>query len=188
MRIAAILLFLSCNCSGWEHDKWLYQAEQNIDQKSVDWLREQMKEGLPDIDPLDHIGNPCKHCLSGELLEMETKVLVCISFSVPEESWLKLSSEMEPYAGHFVIRGLPNNSFQELAKRLGSLKKRGMNTPVQIDPQLFDRFQIERVPTFVLVEGSEHHKITGNISLEYALDTLSKLQREPLSEEMAPTG
>jgi type-F conjugative transfer system pilin assembly protein TrbC len=89
---------------------------------------------------------------------------------MPDETWLNLSSELEHYAGVFVLGGLPNNSFQEFSRKLAKLKQKGMSAAVLIDPNLFREYHIQNSPTFVFTDGSKVHKIVGNISLKYALE------------------
>jgi conjugal transfer pilus assembly protein TrbC len=46
---------------------------------------------------------------------------------------------------------------------------------LEINPELFDRYQITHVPTFVLVKKSgETVKLAGNVTLNYAIETLNK--------------
>jgi len=102
----------------------------------------------------------------------QTSLYVFMSFNVPEETWLSLSEEIFRTDGTMVLRGLPNNSFKELAKRMHTLRKRGMKAQIQIDPMLFERFGINAVPTFVRNKNENFNKISGNISLAYALEKI----------------
>jgi len=176
MRLTVTCLFLFSCCLGSENDSWFDQVKTRTDQNAVDWLREKIKLDLPKIDQLDlttFTQNPCKHCFSGGLFDMEPKIYVFMSFSLPEETWLTLSTELKRYSAVFVVSGLPNDSFPELAKRLAQLKRKGMSTAVLVDPNLFKQFQIENSPTFVFTDGIKVHKISGNISLEYALEYMA---------------
>ena len=45
---------------------------------------------------------------------------------------------------------------------------------MDIDPQLFKQFKIERVPTFVLLkDGKEVNRLVGNVTLEFAHQKLN---------------
>jgi conjugal transfer pilus assembly protein TrbC len=92
-------------------------------------------------------------------------VLVFVSFSMPEESLKGLSESLEQNPDvRLILRGLIEDSFEKTARRLHELK--GV---MEIDPELFETYQIEQVPTFVLVrEGKPIAKLTGNISIPYA--------------------
>jgi conjugal transfer pilus assembly protein TrbC len=104
----------------------------------------------------------------------ETSLYVFMSFSVPDEAWLALSEEIVQKNGIMVLRGLPGNSFQELAKKIHSLRSRGMKATVQIDPMLFSRFNIDKVPSFVKTTSKGFYKVSGNVSLRFALEKIAQ--------------
>ncbi len=99
---------------------------------------------------------------------------VFMSFSLPEQVWLSLSKEMESRGGVFVLRGLPQNSFGLLGKKIYDLRKKGMKGTVQIDPRLFIKYSVDKVPCFVFQERENYNKTTGNISLEFALEKITE--------------
>ncbi len=90
-------------------------------------------------------------------------VLVFVSLSMPRESLKSLFSEAEKNNSGLIIRGLKNNSFKETAAAFQDL-----GISVQIDPNLFEKYEIKEVPTFVAVKEKEPFKIKGNVSLSYA--------------------
>jgi len=115
----------------------------------------------------------CKNCNRSMPEDNQyPRVLVFMSFSVPSTVWISLSKELQKVGGCFVIRGLPNNSFKELSQRLIEFAKLGMESPVQLDPIQFTKYHIETVPSFVINHGHNFHKISGNITLEYAMTKL----------------
>lgn len=108
------------------------------------------------------------------------RITVFMSYSVPKTIWQQLQYEAE--ARHqpiqFVIQGLPNNSFQELARKVFDY-----GCPVVIDPPLFERYNITAVPAFVINGGekqqkrgesqrSEDHEtvIFGTVSLRHVVE------------------
>lgn len=95
---------------------------------------------------------------------------VYISFSVPSYTWIVLSQELEKVNGVFVLKGLPKNSFNELAKTIFNLRKIGVRVPIQVNPKSFRDLNIERVPTFVLRDGDRYDKVTGNVSVKHILE------------------
>jgi type-F conjugative transfer system pilin assembly protein TrbC len=105
--------------------------------------------------------------------DQQFNLYVFVSFSMTDESWLSLSKAVEQLGGSLVLRGLPNNSFQELAKKIHDLRKRGVNAHIQIDPRLFTKYAIEKVPCFVVLEESSFEKLYGNVSLPFALEKMS---------------
>ncbi len=101
------------------------------------------------------------------------KLLVFVSFSMPLESLKALGTRVNQLGGKLVLRGLINGSFRETAQKIKDLQEE-----VIIDPPLFEAYQVERVPTFVLrqkdtdraEEEAVHDRLVGNVSLEYALE------------------
>jgi conjugal transfer pilus assembly protein TrbC len=102
----------------------------------------------------------------------DPSIFVFASFSMPETAWLSLSEELVKSRGVFILRGLPKNSFKELAKRLYDLRKKGMKATVQVDPRLFSRYNIQTVPSFIITENDHFKKLAGNVSLTFALEKL----------------
>lgn len=92
-------------------------------------------------------------------------VLIFMSYSVPRNVWVSLlkEAEMLGLTIQFVIRGLPENSFQKLAEKVTAY-----NCPVMIDPTLFTDYNITAVPAFVFREKDHVRGTYGNISIAYA--------------------
>ena len=152
MRILALFFLLSTGFSH-EYADWLNRVETRVDAEAVEWLRKQINIG--NGHDLSILTQDCKTCFKGQLLEIgEPTLLIFMSFSVPETIWLSLSQEMEHSSALFVIRGLPNNSFETFAKKIAHLKGRGMKASVQIHPTLFKEHGIEQVPAFVFSESN----------------------------------
>ena len=82
-----------------------------------------------------------------------------------------------------VLRGLIDNSFKKTAQFIKSLSNNGAQAI--IDPLSFKRFNINQVPQIVVISDDHncymgrcsqtplHDKISGNISLHYALERIS---------------
>jgi conjugal transfer pilus assembly protein TrbC len=69
-----------------------------------------------------------------------------------------------------VIRGLVDDSMDKTARKISDL-----GGVLEINPELFDHYQITQVPTFVLVKKSgETFKLAGNVTLNYAREILNK--------------
>ena len=111
----------------------------------------------------------CKGCDQVDVQpDAKHDILILTSFSVPEAAWLSLSKEMEGKRAAFVVRGLPDNSFKELSKRVSSLKRKGLNATVLVDPRLFREYQVETAPTFLFFQDKSVHQVKGNIPLRSA--------------------
>jgi len=118
----------------------------------------------------------CISCSSSQVNIPDSlpELLVFVSFSLPEGVWLSLSQDLEKIGGTFVLRGIPQNSFKELAQRIYKLRQNGVNADIQLHPQLFDEYVIQKVPTFVVTDGTHWDKISGTLSLEYVLGEIQK--------------
>jgi type-F conjugative transfer system pilin assembly protein TrbC len=103
----------------------------------------------------------------------ETKLYIFVSFSMPNETFPALSKELEKADGVFVLRGLPENSFKKLAEKIYTLRKQGINATFQLDPLLFHKYNIEKVPTFVTIGDKHFDKLCGNVSLRFALEKIN---------------
>ncbi len=94
--------------------------------------------------------------------EKSYQLLVFISFSAPISTWKEFSSILVTGKGAFVLRGIPSNSFPLFSKRVEELRKEGIYAPILIDPEAFERYAIDAIPSVVLFNGSKHDKLVGN--------------------------
>lgn len=173
MRWITILFCLLSWELGSVDQTWLKQAEMNVDLDAAAWLRENLKDELSQKKTMKASVSSSSHskCMAKESAQMpDPALLVFISFSVPDATWLSLSNEIAKINGVFILRGLPNNSFQELAQRLLKLRQNRVNAEIQINPELFEKYGITSVPTFVISEEGKFDKVSGNISPSYAID------------------
>lgn len=101
----------------------------------------------------------------------DSELFVFVTLGMSDEALKVFSKQAHDMGAVLVIRGLVGNSFQKTHKRLKAL-----GIPIDIDPTLFERFEITRVPTFVLAEIKEgqitgaHDKVRGNVSIRSALE------------------
>lgn len=172
-RLAFCWCLLLASAHADVDSNWLNEAKNRTYPQTTEWLRECLKNEIKEkkepkaqsstrclVPPVEHVEPP--------------SLLIFISFSVPEATWLSLSQEAASVGGGiFVLQGLPSNSFVELAQRLFKMKEQGLNIQVEIDPLRFRKYGISTVPTFV-VQGSESFdQLGGHVSLAYALETMS---------------
>lgn len=170
MRLILYWMLFATTLQAWEDDAWLNEVKGRVDEEAISWLREKIK--IADSNTPSEIRGPCKECQVTPLKEdPDQDLYICMSFSVPDSLWLDLSMELEQEKGVFVLRGLPDNSFKLLASKLLNLKKQGLNASIIVFPHIFEEYDITEVPSFIYV-GKESHKITGAISLDYALSKI----------------
>src|SRR3990167_295182 len=111
-------------------------------------------------------------------------LFVFVSLSMPQATLQRLVDQAARAQASVFIRGLAGGSLRTtVAQVQGLIGQR--QVAVQIDPQAFDRFSIERVPSFVLVRDGTRPvscasgtcappegflRTTGDVSLDYALE------------------
>lgn len=106
-------------------------------------------------------------------VDEEESLKMCVSFSMPEEAILFLSKELEFYGGSFVLRGIPKSSFPEFFKKINHLREMGAYAPFSIDPDLFEEFSLEGVPTLLLTGEQGTDRVVGNLSIRDSLERIS---------------
>lgn len=120
----------------------------------------------------------------------QAAVYIFISTSVPIDT-LKLLGEQAAKGGAaLVLRGIPGG-FDGYTKMFETLKPViATGAEIQIHPELFDRFEVSKVPAFVIAkyeEGcqgnmcdAESISVAGDVSFPYALEHLAT-RPHPLS-------
>jgi len=111
-------------------------------------------------------------------------LFVFVSLSMPRPALEKLIDQAARARASVILRGFAQGSLREtVAQVQGLIGTR--QVAVQIDPQSFDRFSIDRVPTIVLVRDGtqpvscaagtctppeDFLRVAGDVSLDYALE------------------
>ncbi len=136
------------------------------------WFQEEAQSLFPneEVSGASESKCPSGGCVASSDEDLEYPFLVFVSFSMPEASLVSLAQELQHYGGAFVVRGLPDNSFQEFLKRINYLKTLGVDAPFLIDPDSFEKYDVGSVPTIILQEEESFDKVMGNVPLSYALE------------------
>lgn len=134
----------------------------------------------------------------------QNKIIIFMSYSVPKPVWQKLRDEAKALNKpiQFVLRGLPSNSFQELAKKVLDY-----GCQISIDPPLFERYNITAVPAFLVKEpipsndkpDHNHNQepvkeskpgqetvYFGNVSLSYVVKNPGKPPTQEAKQQESP--
>lgn len=124
------------------------------------------KSFLPLQEPLDQGPQPQES-------RTHPALYIFISFSLGDLALLHLAEEAKEYGATLVLRGLKEGS---LRKTIASLQKILLKTSqgVLIDPELFNRFSITTVPTFILSQAKAFDRLCGHVSFIYALETFAR--------------
>ena len=123
-------------------------------------------------------------------------LMIFVSASIPRASLKDLMIQARQSGGVMVFRGLIGGTLRNTQQFLGELAKE--NVSAIIDPRLFEMFNIELVPTFVVLakpaqdcEESScnftpiHDRITGNVTLNYVLEQFADGQGDAKSQATA---
>lgn len=134
---------------------------RNLEEKAYHQIKQSIKE-----NPLE---NTCKHSLLHKDNEMDEKkdFYIFVSLSIPDETLKSLYQDAKKQDIPLVLRGLMDESFKKTAEHLGSL-----GIAAEINPQLFKKYQIKRVPTFLSVKKKDFYTLSGNVTLKYAQQKL----------------
>lgn len=113
----------------------------------------------------------------------DPRLIIFISLSMPEATLARLVDQAARARAQLLLRGLSEGSLARTAARIQQLIG-ARPVAVQIDPRAFDRYAIQRVPSFVLVRAGardagcsgeqcarpdSHVIAAGDVSLDYAL-------------------
>ena len=111
---------------------------------------------------------------------------VLVSFTMPEAQLRGLLRDAAVFDATLVIRGLINDDWKQTIDKIASLAE-DASAGISIDPTLFSRFQVSRVPTFVLplaelqpcssqgCPPTPHVRATGSVSLTYFLNYVARV-------------
>lgn len=100
-------------------------------------------------------------------------IMIFVSFSMPIESIKQWIAQANKISASVYIRGLVNNSFKDTTKVVRELVKDQIGG-LLIDPTVFKKYAINQVPAVVVVNNSNFDVVYGDVSLDYALEKISK--------------
>lgn len=100
---------------------------------------------------------------------VSAKTYVFVSFSQNDSSLQAYFKEAQRDGATLVMRGLLEDSFTATQKKTESLK-----ISFEIDPTLFEKYGVTRVPTIVRDEGDRIQKIVGHIPLKSVLEAFAE--------------
>ncbi|MGB7990230.1 MAG: type-F conjugative transfer system pilin assembly protein TrbC [Candidatus Methylophosphatis roskildensis] len=125
---------------------------------------------------------------AGAAMSQTPSLLVFVSFSMPEKTLARLVDQAARSGATLVLRGLTESSLKQTVLRVQQLIG-SRKMAFQIDPQSFERFAVDRTPTFVLVRAGAqpvscgdaqcfrndaYVSVSGDVSLDYALEFMQR--------------
>lgn len=94
---------------------------------------------------------------------------VFVSFSMPETLLRETLKESAQRNIPAYLNGLYRDSMSETALKVMALNKRIPNLNLAIDPTLFERFGIQKVPALVVDDGKAFDVIYGHLTIQEGL-------------------
>ncbi len=104
---------------------------------------------------------------------------VLVSFSIPTVSLRVLARQAGELGIRMVLRGLVDDSVTVTAAQIFAIDPDQLAI-WEIDPRLYEQFDINAVPTLVIWNADDKLIAQGEVSLDYALDFLEQ-QKTPLA-------
>ena len=92
------------------------------------------------------------------------KTYIFISHSMKDEALKSYFKEAQKHDAILVINGLFKDDFVEMAKKIKEMK-----ISYEIDPTLFEKYQVKMVPTIIKIEQDKVKRLSGHINLFEAL-------------------
>lgn len=99
---------------------------------------------------------------------------VLVSFSMPELLLEQTLADAARLQVPVYIRGLHQNSLPKTLQKIHALSQKNADVGLQIDPNVFTRFDVHKVPAFVREEGSCFDVLYGNLKLKNAMEALQE--------------
>ncbi len=149
-----------------------YQAEINELIKNV-----LVRQSQPDIQifkkEITNLSKTQCPLQSQDAGSVQTPIMIFVSFSMPKASIKGWITQAKKVGAAVYIRGLVNNSFKDTAKIISGLVQ-DQSGGLLIESTLFKRYLISQVPAVVVVNGKSFDVIYGDVTLDYALEKISK--------------
>jgi len=161
-------------------------------------IKQQYGGGMPKIDALpqpatkapdiNQLAEKYKQLGRATVVAQSTKpdLMVLVSFSMPKEALLRTIHQADPSGPTPVFRGLKGDSMMKMGEEIKSLIGK-RNVSIAIHPPAFQQFSVTRVPAVVIARGEAGNvmdngcskpgtfvKVTGDVTLDYALDYIER--------------
>lgn len=96
-------------------------------------------------------------------LMQSRKPIVFVSGSMPKEALQNLAIQARQIGAILVIKGFIKGTLRQTAQLVDDI-----HFPLEIDPKLFEKYDIHHVPTIMVYEKNTWHKIKGNVEIRFA--------------------
>ena len=113
-------------------------------------------------------------------------VHVFVSFSMPDTLLTQTLRQAQQLSLPVYLRGLHKNSMKLTANKIMEYTQVVPNLSLQIDPTLFDKYDIQQVPAVVADNGEVFDVIYGNLKVKEALSRIESLGESGFSMGQLP--
>jgi type-F conjugative transfer system pilin assembly protein TrbC len=172
-----------------------------IDNKRIDPIKEKFSDINLSQDLIKKAENMNKNLFPKLSKKYQSKeknhngLVIFLSASLSPNLWSEYQQEIIKYNARPVIKGFIDGSMKKTINFINKIENR--KAGVEIDPNLFKKFNITKVPTIILYDIDQcqndectpnFDKITGTVSIKYFLERveeegdLSKRSKEILSK------
>ena len=111
------------------------------------------------------------------------ELYVFVSFSLGIKSLISIALQAKRFGATLVLKGLKEGSYQKTLQAIQPMIEKTEQGLI-VDPELFEEFHVEVVPTIILTERLHahedgrstpvHDRMSGNVTLNYALEKFEK--------------
>ncbi|MES2353138.1 MAG: type-F conjugative transfer system pilin assembly protein TrbC [Pseudomonadota bacterium] len=128
---------------------------------------------------MQSIANQYQNIQQPAVLPRQTRLLVFVSLSMPQESLKRLAEDAARANAVLVLRGLVNDSMQQTLRAVKTILGEKGTTAWEIDPPAFIRYGVAAAPTYVLARHANDSPgdfvaVEGDVTLGYALNFISR--------------
>ncbi len=88
---------------------------------------------------------------SHQVVASHSTIVIFVSFSMPDQSIVDYLRDARKINASVVIYGLINNSFKDTFIKMASLVKQADGGGVELNPPLFNKFNISKVPAVIVL-------------------------------------
>ncbi len=109
------------------------------------------------------------------------EITVFVSNSVPKAALKGLvieAGQMREGKVRFVIQGMVQDSMPKTAQLVEDI-----GHPLEIDPKLFEVYQVTHVPVFMTTRGDKVYRLQGNVTLDFAVEKLRESANDSIDKK-----
>jgi conjugal transfer pilus assembly protein TrbC len=135
-----------------DYTQFAIEAKQHEGSVTAPYKQEAI---LANLQTQSAITDNQKKTPSNQEKQKNPTAIIFVSFSMPDESIVTYLRDAKKIHASVVIRGLINNSFKETFLKMSSIVQQAGGGGVELNPPLFKKFTISRVPAVVIVPDNQ---------------------------------